>query len=234
MNSQTFEPQIPQPVPSIDSRENFIGRTYAHLFGAVLAFIGLEAALFASGIGEPLAQTMLAGSWMLVLGAFIIVGWIASRVAHTVESPAMQYAALGGYVVAEVLIFVPMIYLAETMAPGAIEVAGIATIVGFSVLTAIAFITRKDFSFMKSFLMWAGVGALGLIVVNAMFGMTLGPIFAVGMVILAGASILYDTSNVIHHYDEDRHVAAALELFASVALMFWYILRIAIVLMADD
>ncbi|MEM7408687.1 MAG: Bax inhibitor-1 family protein [Myxococcota bacterium] len=233
-DGHALDPHNLNPVPSIDSREQFISRTYSHLFGAVLAFIGLEAALFASGLGEPLAQVMLQGSWLIVLGAFIVVGWIASRVAHTVESLSMQYVALAGYVVAEVLIFVPMIYLAETMAPGALEAAGIATIVGFSALTAIAFVTRKDFSFMKGFLMWAGVGALALIVVNVAFGMALGPLFAVGMVLLAGASILYDTSNVIHHYEEDRYVAASLELFASVALMFWYVLRIAIVLMAED
>jgi len=46
------------------------------------------------------------------------------------------------------------------------------------------------------------------------------------MVGLASASILYDTSNVLRHYSEDSHVAAALELFASVALMFWYVLQL--------
>jgi FtsH-binding integral membrane protein len=46
------------------------------------------------------------------------------------------------------------------------------------------------------------------------------------MVALAGGAILYDTSNVLHHYPEDRYVAAALELFASVALMLWYVLRL--------
>ena len=46
------------------------------------------------------------------------------------------------------------------------------------------------------------------------------------MVGLAGAAILHDTSNVLHHFPEDRYVGAALELFASVALMFWYVLRL--------
>ncbi len=35
-----------------------------------------------------------------------------------------------------------------------------------------------------------------------------------------------DTSRIIHNFPEDRHVAAALELFASVALMFWYVIQI--------
>ena len=61
---------------------------------------------------------------------------------------------------------------------------------------------------------------------GAIFGFNLGTWFSVGMVGLAGAAILYDTSNVLHHYPEDRYVAAALELFASMALMFWYVLQL--------
>jgi len=68
--------------------------------------------------------------------------------------------------------------------------------------------------------------ALMLIVAATVFGFQMGPIFSVAMVGLAGAAILYDTSKVLHHYPEDRYVAAALELFASVALMFWYVLRL--------
>ncbi len=46
------------------------------------------------------------------------------------------------------------------------------------------------------------------------------------MIGLAGAAILYDTSKVLRDYPEDRYVAASLQLFASVALMFWYVLRL--------
>jgi FtsH-binding integral membrane protein len=56
------------------------------------------------------------------------------------------------------------------------------------------------------------------------FGQGLG--FAVGMVALACGFIIYNTSNIMHHYATDQHVSAALELFASVALLFWYVLRI--------
>jgi len=64
------------------------------------------------------------------------------------------------------------------------------------------------------------------IVGGVLFGFHLGTWFSVAMVGFAGAAILYDTSNVLHHYPEDRYVAASLELFASVALMFWYVLRL--------
>ena len=68
--------------------------------------------------------------------------------------------------------------------------------------------------------------AMGLIVAGILFGFDLGLWFSVGMVILASGSILYQTSNLIHKYQEHQHVAAALGLFASLMLLFWYILSI--------
>ena len=119
-----------------------------------------------------------------------------------------------------------MLYIADQVAPGAIQSAGLLTVVGFAGLTAIAFTTRKDFSFLNALLRWAFIVALLAIVGAVLFGFHLGTWFSVAMVGLAGAAILRDTSNVILHFPEDRYVAAALQLFASVALMFWYVLRL--------
>ena len=33
-------------------------------------------------------------------------------------------------------------------------------------------------------------------------------------------------ATILHHYDTDMHVAAALALFAAIATLFWYILRL--------
>jgi hypothetical protein len=68
--------------------------------------------------------------------------------------------------------------------------------------------------------------ALGLIVASLFFGFDLGGIFAVAMVGLAAAAVLYSTSNVMLHYRTDEYVAASLSLFAAVALMFYYVLMI--------
>jgi FtsH-binding integral membrane protein len=127
-------------------------------------------------------------------------------------------------VVAEAVIFVPLLYMANAYAPGAIQSAASVTLLGFAGLTAIAFISRKDFSFLGSILQWAGLVALVLIIAGVVFGFQLGTFFTVGMIALAGGAILYDTSNILHHYSEDRYVGASLELFASVALLFWYVL----------
>ena len=214
-------------VPS--ARGAFIRRTYAHLAGAIGLFILLEAALVNSSFGAKLAGTMLSTryGWLLVLGGFMVVGWIADKWARSVDSPPMQYLGLLLYVVAETIIFLPLLYMAASYGGGdTIKIAGLLTLTLFAGLTGTVFITGKDFSFMRGALMLGGFVALGLIVASILFGFSLGLLFSVGMVVLAGGYILYYTSNVLHHYRTDQHVAASLALFAAVALMFWYILRI--------
>ncbi|HAR66539.1 MAG TPA: permease [Lentisphaeria bacterium] len=224
MNTATMG--IPVSALSEDARAAFITRTYVHLFGAIGAFTLIEVGLFSSGLARPIAQAMVSIPWLAILGAFMVVSWFASRLAHSAESVLAQYAALGGFVLAQALIFVPMLFIAERMAGGVIESAAITTLLGFGALTAVALITRKDFSFLRSVLVWGFVVALVGIVASVIFGFQMGTWFSVAMVALAGCAILYDTSNILHHYPEDRHVGAALQLFASVAMMFWYVLRL--------
>lgn len=213
-------------VAAPDTRDRFLVRTYNHLFGAIVLFALIEIALFKTGLALTIAQGLMGTSWLLVLGGFVLVSWGASHVAHRAESKAAQYAALLGFVVMEAIIFVPLLMIAEVTASGAIQSAGLVTILGFAALTGIVFWTRKDFSFLGGLLKWGGIAALLLIVAGAIFGFTLGLFFSVAMVAFAGAAILYDTSRVLHDFPEDRHVAASLELFASVAMLFWYVLRI--------
>lgn len=210
----------------IDRRAQFIVRTYNHLFGAIVAFAAIEFALFASGIAQVIARAMLGVGWLFVLGAFVLVSWVSTHYANTAATKGAQYAGLAAYVVAEALIFVPLLYMANYYAPGTIQSAGIVTMLGFGGLSAVAFITKKDFSFLRGALMFGSILAFVAIIAGAIFGFQLGTFFSVAMVGLAGAAILYDTSNVLHHYPEDRYVGAALQLFASVALMFWYVLRL--------
>lgn len=213
-------------IPSVDSRERFLVRTYNHLFLSIVAFAAIEVTLFATGAAERIAQAMLGTSWMLVMGAFVLVSFVASHVSLRAASKPAQYAALAGFVVAESLVFVPLLFIANHFAPGAISSAALVTIVGFGALTGLVFLTKKDFSFLGSIVRWGGIVALLTIVAGAVFSFQLGTFFSVAMVGLAGCAILYDTSNIMRTYPEDRYVGAALQLFSSVALMFWYVLRL--------
>jgi FtsH-binding integral membrane protein len=211
-----------------EQRVAFIRRTYQHLALAVLAFVALEWIFFQTGVAEKLAATMLGGrwSWLIVLGGFMAVSWIAQRWADSHASREMQYLGLGVYVVAEAIIFVPILYLASRIGPTVIPTAGLITTLLFGGLTVVAFTTRKDFSFLGGILKIGGFIALGVIVASIAFGFNLGLLFSAVMVAFAAAAILYSTSNVLHRYNPEQHVAASLSLFASVALLFWYILRI--------
>ena len=210
----------------VEARSVFITRVYIHLLASLIGFTLLEMFYFETGIASSIASFVAGTSWLLVLGAFMVVGWLASRTAHTAASLGAQYAALAAFVVAESIIFVPMLYVAASMASGVIQSAATVTLLGAGGLTAVALVTRRDFSFMRGMLMWGGIVALLAIVGATLFGFELGTWFSVAMIGFAGAAVLYDTSNVLHHYSEDRYVAASLELFASIALMFWYVLRL--------
>ena len=214
------------PSAEADSRSIFITRTYTHLAGGILGFVLVELALFESGLAGQIAHWMMGFNWILILAAFMLTGWLASRTAQTSSSIGMQYFAYGAYVVAEALIFVPLLYLADAKAPGAIDSATLVTVLGTGGLMFVAHRTRKDFSFLRAILMWGGVLALLAIIGGAIFGFALGTWFSVAMIGFAGAAVLYDTSNIIHNFPEDRYVSAAMQLFASIALMFWYVLRL--------
>ncbi len=212
---------------SLDDRIGFIRRTYAHLGAAILAFVGLEVAIFSSGLAAPMAEMMLSVNWLLVLGAFMIVGWGADWLAHQETNPAIQYVGLIGYVIAEAVLFVPLLFIAANYSDASvIPAAGLVTGIVFAGLTVFVFVTKKDFSFLRGFLVAAGLAAMAAIAASILFGFGLGVIFSFVMVLLASGYILYQTSNILHHYHTTQHVAASLALFSSVALLFWYILSI--------
>jgi hypothetical protein len=216
-----------------DERVAFIRRTYAHLAGAVLAFIGIEALLLQS-VSEETLLTLFAGSrlsWLVVLLAFWGASWLAQVWARSQTSMALQYLGLGLYILAEAVIFLPILFIASHYAaPSIIPTAGILPLAVFGGLTLTVFLTKKDYSFLRPILSVGSMIALGVIVCAILFGFDLGLFFSFAMVALLSGFILYESSAVLLHYPTNYHVAAALMLFASVATLFWYILQILMLL----
>jgi len=221
-----------RPIPGavatagVNERVLFLRKTYAHLGGAIALFILLEAWLLNSGVGLAWAQWALSTSWLLVLGLFIGVSWIAERWAQSSTSRGMQYLGLGLYVVAEAFIFAPILIIASYYYEGVIPQAAVITLLLFGGLTATVFLTKKDFSFLRGVLFIGSMVALGTIVLSLLFGFSLGVVFTVAMIALAAGYVLFHTSQVMAHYPPTHYVAGALALFASVALLFWYVLRL--------
>ena len=206
----------------------FYRKTYSHVAIALLAFIVVEAILI-NIVPESLIVSMVSSPfvWLLILGGF----WLGSMLANKwtqAQDKSTQYRGLGIYVLLEAIIFLPMIYIAIDLSDGLaiISQAGIITLSLFAGLTAVVFLTRVDFSFLRTILVVGGFLALGLIVAGALFRFDLGLWFSVAMVALAAGGILYETYNIKNVYSTDQYVAAALQLFSSVMLLFWYVLRI--------
>lgn len=224
---QSYYPEAGRvPPEAIAERSQFIERTYLHLAGAIAAFVGLEYAFFQSETMLRFGVAMV-GHWWMVIIAMIAVGWAADYFARQQGSRPMQYLGLGLYVVAEAVIFLPMLMLAMYMANDGsiITTAGVSTLAIFAALTGIVLITKKDFSWLRGVLMLGSFVAIGLIAASLIFGFTLGLAFTVGMIFFAACWILYDTSNVLKHYHPQSYVAASLALFSSITLLFWYVLR---------
>ena len=209
-----------------DVRGTFIVRTYSHLTLAVALFVALEVWFFNTGIANAIMRLVMGVNWLVILGGFALLSWMATNFARPSLSKPAQYLGLGLYVLGQAIIMVPLLMLANQAAPGTIASAAQATLGGFFLLTGVVVFTRKDFSFMRTFLAWGGILALITIVFAVLFHFELGTWFSVAMVLLAGGSILYTTSSVLRDYPENGYVAASIQLFAAVALMFWYILRL--------
>lgn len=215
-------------VSSIE-RAEFYKKTYMHVALGVLAFILVEALFLNTPFIVKFALSLTEGYlWFAMLGGFMLATTFAERMAIQSHDKNKQYIGFGIYIIAEAFIFIPMIYIALSMSGGGnlIQQAAIVTLSLFAGLSAVVFFTGKDFSFLRTALTVGGFIALGLIAAGLLFGFDLGLWFSVGMVILAGGSILYQTSNLVHKYSTDQYVAAALGLFSSLMLLFWYILRI--------
>lgn len=210
-------------------RTIFIRRTYAHLAIAIAAFVGLEAALIKAFPLETLAPYLTGRwTWLIVLGGFMAVSWVARMWADSSASKGLQYAGLSLYVIAEAVVFLPLMALATRIDPNIPLNAGLITLTVFMGLTVFVFATKADFSWLGRYLAIAGFAALGIMLCSVLFNLELGMgmWMSAAMVVLAAGYILYDTSNVMNHYRTNQYVAASLALFASVALMLWYVVRI--------
>jgi uncharacterized protein len=224
----------------VSDRVAFLRKTYAHLAGAIVAFMALIY-IFLYPLGETVAYPITkfalpqlfdpsatGYNWLIFIGLFMGAGWVAEKWAQSDVSRGMQYLGLALYVVAEAIVFIPMLFIAVYYleAPEIIPQAGLITLVLFAGLTATVFITKKDFSFMRGALMMGSFAAMAIIVAGIIFGFGLGILFAGAMCVLAGGYVLYYTSRVMGHYHTEQYVAASLALFAAIALLFYYVIYI--------
>lgn len=207
----------------------FYKKTYLNLALGVVAFVILESIFLRI---DPLVDFMLSLTqgylWLVLLGGFMGITYIAQKMTYNNVEKSKQYLGYFLYIIAEALIFVPILYIAiyYTQGPELLTQAAVVTGSLFVGLTFIVFSTKADFSFLRSILTLGFFIAIGAIVAGMIFGFDLGLWFSVGMIALASGSILYDTHKIKTNFATDQYVPAALSLFASLMLLFWYVLRL--------
>ncbi|WP_339623104.1 Bax inhibitor-1 family protein [uncultured Winogradskyella sp.] len=211
-------------------RVAFYKKTYSHVAGGVLVFILFEYLLMQSDTIIEFMFSMTEGyKWLIMLGGFMLATSYAENMAMRTTDKNMQYLAYGIYIFFQALIFVPMIAMAAFYMDSGVEIlyqASTVTLALFTGLSVAVLMTKTDFSFLKTGLTIGFFIAIGLIIAGILFGFNLGLWFSVGMCLLAGGSILYQTSNLVNKFGAEDYIPAALGLFASLMLLFWYILRI--------
>lgn len=208
-------------------KAGFYRKTYLHVALAILAFIGVETVLL-QVVPDQMIFAMFAQRylWLLIIGVFWLASVLATKWSLSLNK-STQYFGLGFYVLLEAVIFLPLIKIATLYAgPQMIFQAAMLTIAMFAGISAVAFTSKRDFSFLRNIIVIGGFISIGLIVGGMLFGFNLGLWFSVGMVILAAATILYQTSKLKDSYATTQYVGASLQLFASIMLLFWYILSI--------
>jgi uncharacterized protein len=226
MPAPTFERPVAEQPENV--RTEFMTRVYVKLMVGIAAFIGVEYLLFASGLAEIIAGIVFGTNWLIILGGFMVVSWMATSLTRGARSPGAAYGGYALLIVANALLFAGPLFYAATIPEleGTITLAAQISLFAFAVLSFIAIRTSKDFTFLRPLLMWGGFLALALIVGSVLFGATLGIWFPIAMIGFAGAAILYDTQVVYRSYPPSHDVQAAMSLFSSIALLFWYVLQL--------
>lgn len=222
-----------------NARIAFIRRTYLHLAVSVAVLVGIEAVLV-QALKTDGGRAFL-GAWfgnpmslLVILGLFIAGGFLARVMARASMPPAVKYLGLGLYIAIEAIFLLPILYVATTrFGMGIVNQAAVMTLVTFGGLTLTVFLTKADFSRLGPILFAAMWVLFAVMLGGILFGFGLGLWISFACIALAAGFILYDTSNILHHYGTDEHVGASLELLADVVLLFYHILRV-LMLTRDD
>jgi len=165
--------------------------------------------------------------WLPLIIAFYGTFMWAQKVSRT--RPQNRYAYAAFTYVAGILAGLAMVATAATQAsgPGIVLAALAMTAADFLVLSAYALVSKKDFSFLGSFIMMGlGVAFIGILVGFFLHVAMLQMLISAVIVIACSAKILYDTSAMLRTGDYGDAAGFALSLFISLLNIFLNLLRL--------
>ncbi|MCB8889820.1 MULTISPECIES: Bax inhibitor-1/YccA family protein [Halomonadaceae] len=94
-------------------------------------------------------------------------------------------------------------------------------------LSAVALMTKKDFSFLGNFLLAGAIVLVLAMVAGLIFQIpALSLMVSAGFVLFASAAILYQTSEIVHRAGETNYILATISLYVSIYNLFISLLSI--------
>lgn len=230
----------------VSDRVAFLRKTYGLLGVALVGFAVLTAGMMRLATETSLRFSAWAFTgqlnWLIVIGLFMLVGYIARRLAMSETSRGLQLLGLGIFVAAESALLQPLLWILilrfgnHAMLGAGVLLSGhatailmqavVITLAIFVGLTLTVFVTKKDFSFLGGMLTVASFAVLGVILASILFGFSLGAFFCGAVILIMAGYILYQTSLVMSYFPPTAYVAAALMLFSTIATLFWYVLQL--------
>ncbi|MCG7598427.1 Bax inhibitor-1/YccA family protein [Halomonas sp. McH1-25] len=189
------------------------------LFSAVTA-----GAAMAMGVGQMNIFVFFIGAY----GLMFLVHKTANSTAGLLA--AFAFTGFMGFTLGPVLSLYLSIPNGAQLVMTALAMTG-ATFVG---LSAVALLTRKDFSFLGNFLMAGAIVLILAMVVAMIFDIAaLALAVSAGFVLFSSAVILYQTSEIVHRAGETNYILATITLYVSIYNLFISLLSL-LGIMNDD
>jgi len=208
---------------TLQARVSFVRSVYAWLMGGfIVAGVGALCAPYVANLLFPLLGRFFIFALIIVFyGTFFWANAVSRR------RPQNRFAYAAFTFVAGILAGFASLATARTSGFGVVLAALGMTAADFLVLSLVALVSKRDFSFLRGFII------TGLVI--ALVGSLIGIFFHVEMlhllisaviVIACSAKILYDTSLMLRSGDTDDAAGFALSLFVSLLNIFLSLLRL--------
>ena len=201
-------------------RATLVRRTYSLVFAGVLATVA--SATFA--LSQPsLMQAVAAHPWISIACLFapLLLAMRAQKVFPANIGFVLLFTVVSGVYIS------PVLYFYGRSQPGLITQAAVLTIGAFGILTAYAFISRRDFSAWGSFFtvgLWVLIGTMLL---NLYFKNPAMDLWLAGITVLIFSGLLvFDTWRIRNVYGPDEYVAAAVQIYLDLLNLFLGLLRV--------
>lgn len=189
-------------------------------------YLLLTMTLFTSAITAAIAMANRVGfvNPFLVLVVFIGMPFFIHRIRNSVWALPVTFLFTGfmGYILGPIL----NVYLGLPNGPQVVMAAFATTATMFLGLSGYALTTRRDFSFMGSFLFVGILVILGAIILNLFIQIpALSLTISAAAVILMSGMILYDTSRMVNG-GETNYIVMTISMFANIYVMFVHLLNL--------